>query len=73
LDASIARELTVRNSKMLDTWLHPMHRTRGAASVALATARLVPSPSEGATIIFVCGAINRSGGQTWLVLGTLGT
>jgi hypothetical protein len=31
------------------------------------------TPSEGATTIFVCGAINRSGGQPWLVLGTLGT
>jgi hypothetical protein len=42
LDASVARELTVGTSKMLDTWLHPVHRMWGAASVALATARLVP-------------------------------
>jgi hypothetical protein len=29
--------------------------------------------SEGAMAIFVCGVINRSDGQPWLVLGTLGT
>jgi hypothetical protein len=30
-------------------------------------------PVKGLTAIFVCGAINRSGGLPWLVLGTLGT
>jgi hypothetical protein len=36
-DVSVAREPTVETSKMLDTWLHRVHRTRGAASVVLAT------------------------------------
>jgi len=29
-------------------------------------------PSEGATVSLALGAINRSGDQSWLVLGTLG-
>jgi hypothetical protein len=30
-------------------------------------------PVRFPTALFGCGAINRSGGQPWLVLGTLGT
>jgi hypothetical protein len=30
-------------------------------------------PSDGITAIFICGAINRSGGRPWQELSTLGT
>jgi hypothetical protein len=38
-----------------------------------ASGRYEKTPSEGATAIFICGVINRSGGRPWLVLDTLGT
>jgi hypothetical protein len=67
---------TVGNLTVQDMWQLREHRTRCAASVASTTdASGAPEkpPVKGLMAIFISGAINRSGGRPWLVLGTLGT
>ena len=53
-----------------DMWQRCKHRTLGSAFDAKASERLTPRffPSERAMASLVLGAINRSGGQLWLVV-----
>jgi hypothetical protein len=75
-DASVEGEFDHWCLKLRDTWQDHVRRTRAAASVEYATDTSVGPeirPMRFPMALFGCGAINRSGGQPWLVLSTLGT